>query len=61
MSIRGMHKTDDTADTGVIVPQKLWDDIIGLLSDYEVGRFHGGFALLERLEQHFDGPNETEL
>ena len=44
----------------VEVPQKLWDDILDLLGDYEVCRYMGGNDLLQRIRQHFDGAGELE-
>lgn len=55
MSIRSMHEADDTAVPCVSVPQKLWDDILDFLGDYEVCRYLGGDVLLNRIRQHFDG------
>lgn len=44
----------------VEVPQNLWDDILDHLSNYEICRYRGWEELLERIRQHFDGPEESE-
>lgn len=60
MSICSMHEANDSAVPCVSVPQKLWDDILDLLGDYEVCRFMGGGELLVRIRQHFDGAEELD-
>ena len=44
----------------VEVPQNLWDDIIDHLSAEDFRGLSDAYQLMNRIRQHFDGPDETD-
>ena len=62
MPIRRLYPTDNTIDSGVIVPLPLWDRIVSQL-EKDADHYQwsdAAYVLLCDVRQHFDGPDETD-
>lgn len=61
MSVRGQQSSDNSADSCVSVPQKLWEQLVDYLEFPWHASPQQAEELLARIRQHFDGPENSEL